>query len=209
MVQNCIRFWRGLSLSAWEFWNCGKIIPLALKTSGIFMTWREWCCLIAVCVRKDGITVDGHAGYAKVGNDILCAAVFMLAQNFAAPLVWILRCGRAASLVWHEPPIRTNGAPIYSYSALVETKSYLSHGKAFWWIDALNVDCIWIVRNTIHDGICKSALAGLWTGSKRFLASDSVSLSRSHLSLISRTGSVYFFSTLEKSTGISGCREIK
>ena len=37
--------------------------------------------MIAVCVRKDGITVDGHAGYAEAGNDILCAAVSMLAQN--------------------------------------------------------------------------------------------------------------------------------
>lgn len=37
--------------------------------------------MIAVCVRKDGIMVDGHAGYAEAGNDILCAAVFMLAQG--------------------------------------------------------------------------------------------------------------------------------
>ena len=39
----------------------------------------------------------------------------------------------------------------------------------------------------------------LWISSKRFLDSDSVSLSRSHSSMISRSGLVYFFSTLAKS----------
>lgn len=37
--------------------------------------------MIVVDVRKDGITVAGHAGYADTGNDIVCAAVSVLAQN--------------------------------------------------------------------------------------------------------------------------------
>lgn len=37
--------------------------------------------MIAVNVRSDGITIDGHAGYAKAGNDIICAAVSALAEN--------------------------------------------------------------------------------------------------------------------------------
>ena len=73
-----------------------------------------------------------------------------------------------------------------------------------------------------HDGICKSALTAayllvhslsrnweqkmvddfflrLWISSKRFLASDSVSLSRSHSSMIQQDGLGVFFSTLVKS----------
>ena len=37
--------------------------------------------LIVVSVKKEGITVDGHAGYAKTGNDIICAAVSVLSQD--------------------------------------------------------------------------------------------------------------------------------
>ena len=37
--------------------------------------------MIVVKVRKDKITVDGHAGYAAIGNDIICAAVSALAQG--------------------------------------------------------------------------------------------------------------------------------
>ena len=38
--------------------------------------------MIAVSVRKDGITIDGHAGYAGMGKDIVCAGVTALAQTF-------------------------------------------------------------------------------------------------------------------------------
>lgn len=38
--------------------------------------------MIVVHMKKDGLTVDGHAGYAETGNDIICAAVSVLAQNF-------------------------------------------------------------------------------------------------------------------------------
>lgn len=36
--------------------------------------------MIEVCVRKDGITVAGHARYAPIGQDIVCAAVTTLVQ---------------------------------------------------------------------------------------------------------------------------------
>ena len=44
-------------------------------------TVKEWCYLIAVSVRLDGITVDGHAGYAEAGKDIVCAGVTALVEN--------------------------------------------------------------------------------------------------------------------------------
>lgn len=37
--------------------------------------------MIVVKVTLNGITVDGHAGYAKPGKDIVCAGVSMLTQN--------------------------------------------------------------------------------------------------------------------------------
>lgn len=37
--------------------------------------------MIVVSVSTNGITVDGHAGYAKTGNDIICAAVSALTQG--------------------------------------------------------------------------------------------------------------------------------
>lgn len=37
--------------------------------------------MIVINAEPDGISIDGHAGYAKTGNDIICAAVSMLAQN--------------------------------------------------------------------------------------------------------------------------------
>lgn len=37
--------------------------------------------MIAVDVRKDGITISGHAGYAEAGKDIVCAGVTALAQG--------------------------------------------------------------------------------------------------------------------------------
>lgn len=36
--------------------------------------------MIKVDVRTDGITVDGHAGYAEPGKDIVCAGVTALTQ---------------------------------------------------------------------------------------------------------------------------------
>jgi uncharacterized protein YsxB (DUF464 family) len=43
--------------------------------------------LIAVNFTPLGLTVDGHAGYAKTGNDIICAAVSALAQGLVHSLV--------------------------------------------------------------------------------------------------------------------------
>lgn len=37
--------------------------------------------MIAVSVQLDGITIDGHAGYAEVGKDIVCAGVTALTEN--------------------------------------------------------------------------------------------------------------------------------
>ena len=37
--------------------------------------------MIAVCVRKDEIEISGHANYAEVGKDIVCAGVTALTQT--------------------------------------------------------------------------------------------------------------------------------
>lgn len=37
--------------------------------------------MIVVKVALNGITVDGHAGYAEPGKDIVCAGVSVLTQN--------------------------------------------------------------------------------------------------------------------------------
>ena len=37
--------------------------------------------MIAVSVRKDGIEISGHAGYAEAGKDIVCAGVTALVQT--------------------------------------------------------------------------------------------------------------------------------
>ena len=37
--------------------------------------------MIEVNVRKDGIEVCGHAGYAEIGKDIVCAGVTALMQS--------------------------------------------------------------------------------------------------------------------------------
>lgn len=37
--------------------------------------------MIVVNVRPDGITIDGHAGYAEAGKDIVCAGVTALTEN--------------------------------------------------------------------------------------------------------------------------------
>ncbi len=42
--------------------------------------------MIVVNLAQTGLTVDGHAGFAKTGNDIICAAVSVLAQNLVNSL---------------------------------------------------------------------------------------------------------------------------
>lgn len=37
--------------------------------------------MIEISVRKDGITVSGHAGYAPRGQDIVCAGISTLTQS--------------------------------------------------------------------------------------------------------------------------------
>ena len=42
--------------------------------------------MIVVTVSTTGITVDGHAGYAETGKDIICASVSVLAQGLVHSL---------------------------------------------------------------------------------------------------------------------------
>lgn len=42
--------------------------------------------MIAVSVRKDKITVSGHAGYAEAGKDIVCAGVTALTQTLISSM---------------------------------------------------------------------------------------------------------------------------
>ena len=37
--------------------------------------------MIVVNITPTGLTIDGHAGYTKTGNDIICASVSILAQS--------------------------------------------------------------------------------------------------------------------------------
>ena len=43
--------------------------------------------MIEVSIRKDGITVTGHAGYAPPGQDIVCAGVTVLTQTMIKSIV--------------------------------------------------------------------------------------------------------------------------
>ena len=55
--------------------------------SGIFiLIFGEVVILIVVNVSTTGITVDGHAGYAETGKDIICASVSVLAQGLVHSL---------------------------------------------------------------------------------------------------------------------------
>lgn len=49
--------------------------------------------MIAVCVRKDGIEVCGHANYAEAGKDIVCAGVTALTQTLIRSLEDLTRDG--------------------------------------------------------------------------------------------------------------------
>ena len=42
--------------------------------------------MIAINITRTGLTVDGHAGYAEIGNDIICAAVSALTQGLVHSL---------------------------------------------------------------------------------------------------------------------------
>ena len=47
--------------------------------------------MIAVSVRKDGITVNGHANYAETGKDIVCAGMTALTQTLIRALEGLTR----------------------------------------------------------------------------------------------------------------------
>ena len=42
--------------------------------------------MIAVSVRKDGMEISGHAGYAETGKDIVCAGVTAMNQTLIKSL---------------------------------------------------------------------------------------------------------------------------
>ena len=37
--------------------------------------------MITATITENGLTIDGHAGYAEIGKDIVCAAVSSLTQG--------------------------------------------------------------------------------------------------------------------------------
>ena len=37
--------------------------------------------MVTVTITENGLTIDGHAGYAEIGKDIVCAAVSSLTQG--------------------------------------------------------------------------------------------------------------------------------
>lgn len=47
--------------------------------------------MIVVDVRKGGITVSGHAGYAEAGKDIVCAGVTALVQGLIRSIEGLTR----------------------------------------------------------------------------------------------------------------------
>ena len=47
--------------------------------------------MIAVSVRKDVIEINGHAGYAETGKDIVCAGVTALTQTFIRSMQGLTR----------------------------------------------------------------------------------------------------------------------
>ena len=42
--------------------------------------------MIYVTLEKNKISIEGHANYAEVGKDVVCASVSVLAQNFIRSL---------------------------------------------------------------------------------------------------------------------------
>ena len=47
--------------------------------------------MTVVSVRKDGIKISGHAGYAEAGKDIVCAGVTALTQTLIRSLEHLTR----------------------------------------------------------------------------------------------------------------------
>lgn len=47
--------------------------------------------MIVVDVRKDGVTVSGHAGYAESGKDIVCAGATALVQGLIRSIEGLTR----------------------------------------------------------------------------------------------------------------------
>ena len=131
---------------------------------------------------------------------------------------WILRCGGAASPVWREPPVRTNGATpfsvVISYFAIAGSNPYTSRIERSLDGSMLSISILYesyVIRSIMASARVLSSPQICWyhslsrnceqkivddflrllcISSKRFLASASVSLRRSHSSMISTTGLV-------------------
>ena len=128
--------------------------------------------------------------------------------------------------MWREPPVRTNGATpfsvVISYFAIAGSNPYTSRIERALDGSMLSISILYesyVIRSIMASArvlsppqicwyyslsqnceqkIVDDFLRLLCIGSKRFLASASVSLRRSHSSMISTTGLVYFFRTVEK-----------
>ena len=58
-----------------------SIKPLVRDGQWYFYThFQEVMLLIVINITRTGLTVDGHAGYAEIGNDIICAAASAFPQ---------------------------------------------------------------------------------------------------------------------------------
>ena len=128
--------------------------------------------------------------------------------------------------MWREPPVRTNGATpfsvVISYFAIAGSNPYTSRIERS--LDGSMLSILILYESYVIRSIMASArvlsppqicwyhslsrnceqkivddfLRLLCISSKRFPASASVSLRRSHSSMISTTSLVYFFRTVEK-----------
>lgn len=57
------------------------------QTDGIFIPiLRRWCRLIVAEINRQGVTTDGHAGFAEHGKDIICAGGSALALTLSDSL---------------------------------------------------------------------------------------------------------------------------
>ena len=112
--------------------------------------------ILIICEVLDVTPYELLSGAEHAGNRSRDNNTYVISKETE----WILRCGRAASPVWREPPVRTNGATSFCLLSLLchywIQSIYFSHREVFRWVNTFNIDLIGIIRYTIHDGIGKS-----------------------------------------------------
>ena len=66
-----------------------EVVYTMSQIAGFYIHFQErgGTDLIVVNITPTGLTVDGHAGYAKTGNDIICTAVSVLTQNLVNSVI--------------------------------------------------------------------------------------------------------------------------